>query len=516
MGGLSPFHAHPPVRQSRNRTLLTFRYPLLNHHPRSKTLHQPPFASSLQPLFLARLPTRQHERHLLHFQLLQTNFAISKATAMLDQGRLTDAAACTNCASLYQAQSAHTLNHLSQHASGQNRQNAEETQAATAELVNLVAAAATRSHLPASQLNRATQQHHAILSAELLQHLHTILSSHDSTQDPCHTQSLMTFASVVANNPDVIPEPHPPATSDTLEHAAQEARATAAHTYHRMAALYSPTLSYRTSPRITAVPALAEKLQEELIGPNDALVGIYHNPDTTSDLDEALQELSTLSGDARLRALADTYRRALCGNWIVPFILFAHESTRHAKHVLDPYPRAYPHSQAVAHMALLSATPHSLPADAPSPSLSAELSQLMLKTANEALSDKLHTLAPEDLQLLMTTAAQNDLPPAATMLTLSTVAAGNTDLVSVLLNDHERNWQRIATPHQTHRLIAYARSIGIDEFAAIMLANTLGYHTKDLGALRPRISPEASDNLNMALRFTPIPEPTIQFLNTLL
>lgn len=480
-------------------------------------MHQPPFPSALKPLYLGRLPTNGHERHLLALQLEQTNMAVAKAVAMLAQLRYIDAAACANCASLYYAQASHTMGHLDPaHPDPALNQSAAATAAETAGLTRNVRAASGHLDLSASLLTRATTHHHVILSSEFLNHLETRLCASHEVQDPAHAQTLMTLAGLLANTHDLQPAPRTAPTGDTLEQAAHEARRAAAHTYSTMAAIYSPTLTHQNGSRLSRLPGLCRKLEQEIVGPNDALAGVFCNPDTIALLSEAQQRLDNLEGHHRDRALAQTYQSALEESWIVPFVLFAHNGAKIAKHVLDPYPRGYPEAHASAHMSMLINTPQPGHGALHPAGLAAELTALMLRTASDAVQANLHTLSPEDLSLLLTTARQNELPPTAVTMLLRGAAAGNDDLVSALLAENPPAWQRAATLEQTRQLLAYARSIGIDGFAALMLANTLGYHSEDLGITPPKLPQEARDNIEMALRFTPVPEAAIQRLHVIL
>ena len=162
---------------------------------------------------------------------------------------------------------------------------------------------------------------------------------------------------------------------------------------------YDESLTLQISPRLKDKPQAAIEAARVTASPSSMLFAVLIDEEHAADVEAAETELNAAYLENReprnLEPLKSIER------WVTPFVIFAHNGRKIAKHVAEPYPRGYPKHLAAAHMAAALDMIASMAQDNQPPLPGANMTAAMMRDMAKASDLAIHDIGPDDVNNLL-------------------------------------------------------------------------------------------------------------------
>ena len=294
---------------------------------------------------------------------------------------------------------------------------------------------------------------------------------------------------------------------NNLTEDARRARAQTATLSTEVVNRYDESLVLDISPRLKKNPKTAIEAARITASPSSMLFGILIDDEGAAQVDDAERELQ--EAHLQNREPQDIRPLEILEKWVTPFLVFAHNGRKIAKHVTEPYPKGYPSKLAIAHMNVgmdmitvaLDQSETTMPG--------ANMAGAMMRDMARAAGLGLHDIAAADINALVQKMESMGIPKGARVTALKALFDWDTDVALMFATDDNDSWRQQVNLQGARRILHTAANEGMDPYGIQDLATALGYTTEDLDLPDNRLPPQKLDKLAMEARLSGIPEQAI-------
>ena len=294
---------------------------------------------------------------------------------------------------------------------------------------------------------------------------------------------------------------------NNLTEEARRAHAQTATLSTDVVSRYDESLVLDISPRLKRNPKTAIEAARITASPSSMLFGILIDDEGAAQVDDAERELQ----EAYLQNREPQHVGPLdvLEKWVTPFLVFAHNGRKIAKHVTEPYPKGYPRKLAIAHMNVgmdmitiaLDQSENTMPG--------ANMAGAMMRDMARAAELSLHDIAAADINALLQKMESIGIPKGARVSALEALFNWDRNVALMFASDDNDSWRRQVNLQGAKRILHAAANEGMDPYGIQDLATALGYRTHELDLPYKRIPLHQLDKLAMEARLSGISEEAI-------
>lgn len=285
---------------------------------------------------------------------------------------------------------------------------------------------------------------------------------------------------------------------------AQRATVTAAL---EMLERFDETLVLDISPRLKEKRDVAIRAGEITCSPSSLLIGIVIDDGRELEVLQAEEEIG--QAYRQNRPAEDTPSTAALEEWVLPFVIFAHNGRKVVKHITEPYPKGFPASTAAAHMAAASLMMRDALQQNGNPPPGTIVAESLINDMRQAALNKVHDLTPQDLSHMEAAMKQKDVPKGARIAVFKAIFNWDYMTAAMVTKNHNPEWRRQLDQEASARIVSLARQEGMDPHAIQSLCHCLGYPPESLGAHTVSLDPTQLDTIAMEARTRGISEEAI-------
>lgn len=270
---------------------------------------------------------------------------------------------------------------------------------------------------------------------------------------------------------------------------------------------YDDSLVLQMSPKLKERSLIAMEAARIPCTPSSVVIGIDIAEETHEKVAAAEKEIQ--EAYLQNRDPSDVPTIAELEQWIFPFIVFAHDGRKIAKHVTEPYPKAYPPSSALAHMrAAVQIMESSISGEMDGPA-GTTIAAAIIRDMGKAAEHSVHDLTTNDLKALDQAMERENIPKGARIAAFKAIFNWNPRIAKMITSNAISGWRRQLPPDSARKVVNTAKAEGMDPYALQSLITALGYHPQELDTPELKLTPGQLDAIAMHARILGVSEQAI-------